>query len=217
MIRNILWDFDGTLVDTYPAMTYALSQTLRSMGISMEFNLIDGLVRRSLTDCIETIHQRYGASTEDIQAGFRSHYRAIPPVKQPLFPGVVEVCQAVLKASGANVIVTHRRTESTMQILGAHSAAHLFAGVISSQDGFPPKPDPDMVREAIRRHRLNPAQTLLVGDRELDIQAGAAAGVATCLFGDAKTGQAPDYHIHNYAELSKILARGERRAQVSSD
>lgn len=214
MIRNILWDFDGTLVDTYPAMTYALSQTLRSIGISMEFNLIDGLVRRSLSGCIETIHQRYGASAEDLRAGFRSHYSAIPPAKQPLFPGVVEVCKAVLKAGGVNVIVTQRSTESTMQILGAHSVAHLFAGVISSQDGFPPKPDPGMVREAIRRHRLIPSQTLLVGDRELDIQAGVAAGVATCLFGDAKTDEALDYHIHNYAELSEILAREERRTQV---
>lgn len=212
MIRNILWDFDGTLVDTYPAMTYALSSALREMGISMAFNTIDSLVRRSLPDCVETIHKRYGAPIENIEAGFRAHYRLIPALRQPLFPGVAEVCRAVIAGGGANVIVTHRAVESSTQILEAHAVAHLFAGVISSQDGYPRKPDPAMIREALSGYHLDPAQTLMVGDRELDIQAGEAAGVGTCLFGELEACQPPDYHIHRYSELMKIITREESQS-----
>ena len=43
MIRNILWDVDGTLFDTYPAITYAISKSLNKMGLSIALNVIDGV------------------------------------------------------------------------------------------------------------------------------------------------------------------------------
>ena len=46
MIRNIIWDVDGTLFDTYPAITFAISKSLLESGQNMAMNMIDGLVRR---------------------------------------------------------------------------------------------------------------------------------------------------------------------------
>ena len=48
-VRNILWDVDGALFDTYPAITYALSRTLNELGLSIALNVIDSLARQSIS------------------------------------------------------------------------------------------------------------------------------------------------------------------------
>lgn len=209
MLRNYLWDFDGTLVDTYPAISNAFSQALGELGISVEFDHIDRLARTSLSLCVQTFSQQHGVPPEAIEEGFSKHYRSTPPGKQALFPQAVAVCQMAPARQGVNVIVTHRGVASCRKILEAHAIEGLFADIISSQEGYPRKPDPGMVLEALARHKLAAAETLMIGDRALDIQSGQAAGVATCLFGDAELTQAADYHIHAYAELIEMLSHDQ--------
>ncbi|MFO7583234.1 MAG: hypothetical protein R6W69_00780 [Anaerolineales bacterium] len=50
MIRHLLWDLDGTLFDTYPAITYAISKSLNELGGAMALNVIDGLARQSIVN-----------------------------------------------------------------------------------------------------------------------------------------------------------------------
>ena len=205
VIRNILWDVDGTLFDTYPAITYAISKTLNEMGLSVALNMIDGLARQSLSHCIGTLSQRFKLDPNLLNRQFAEFYRTISPARQPPFPGVNEVCEFIHQNGGMNIAITHRGLESTQQLLAAHELVSFFMDTFTTEQGNPSKPDPGMVETAIERYDLQPVETLLIGDREVDIQDGQAAGVRTFLFGKATTSAIPEMSITHYGELLQQL------------
>jgi phosphoglycolate phosphatase-like HAD superfamily hydrolase len=59
MIKNLLWDLDGTLFDAYPAITYANSKSISQMGGAIALNVIDGLARQSIGHCLKTLAARF--------------------------------------------------------------------------------------------------------------------------------------------------------------
>ena len=101
---NIFWDLDGTLFDTYPAMTFAMSKALNEMGCSVALNVIDGLARQSLERCLQTLVQRFKLDPDLLRARFAESYRRVDPANQPIFPGVREVCELIHARGGMNVI-----------------------------------------------------------------------------------------------------------------
>lgn len=205
MIRNILWDVDGTLFDTYPAITYAISRSLNEMGLSVALNVIDGLARQSLDHCLGTLSQRFKLDLDLLRLRFAESYRTVPPANQPPFPGVREVCELIHTSGGLNIIVTHRVVSSTQSLLDAHDMSSLFDSIFSVEQGYPRKPDPALLETAIQEFGLMRAETLVIGDRDLDIQAGRASGVRTCLFGRAELSQPADFQIDRYDQLLDLL------------
>lgn len=203
--RNLLWALDSTLFDTYPAITYAVSKSLNEMGCSIALNVIDGLVRQSIDHCVETLCQRFKLDPELLHARFAESYRTINPAKQPPFPGVREVCEAIHTLHGLNVIITHRSVQSAQRLLITHNFSTLIDDIFSVEQGYPPKPDPSMLLVALEKHNLNPGETLLIGDRDIDIQAGQAANIRTCLFGQAELTTPSDLQINAYGQLLEML------------
>ncbi|MGD8405265.1 MAG: HAD-IA family hydrolase [Anaerolineales bacterium] len=212
MIRNILWDVDGTLFDTYPAITYALSKALNEMGLSVALNVIDSLARESLSHCVETLAQRFKLDPDLLRARFAESYRMVDPANQPPYPGVYEVCEWIRAHGGVNVIVTHRDVQSKQRLLDIHELSPLFSDIFSVDQGYSRKPGPSMLLAALESHRLDADETLMVGDRDLDIQAGQAAGVRTCLFGNAQRNIPADIRISDYNQLLDILAAEQIKA-----
>lgn len=205
MIKNLLWDVDGTLFDTYPAITYAISKTLGKMGASVALNVIDGLARRSIDHCLGTLSQRFKLDPDLLRLRFAESYRTIPPANQPPFPGVREVCELARVHDGRNIIVTHRAVASTQSLLEAHEMTSSFDAIFSVEQGYPRKPDPALLEAAIRQFQLERAETLMIGDRDLDIQAGRSAGVQTCLFGQVQLFDSADYRVDRYDQLLDLL------------
>ena len=204
-IRNLLWDLDGTFFDTYPAITYAVSKSLNEMGRSIALNVIDGLVRQSIDHCVETLCQRFKLDPELLHARFAESYQTIDPANQPPFPGVWEVCEAIHAFHGLNVIVTHRSVQCAQRLIRAHNFSTLIDDIFSIEQGYPRKPDPSMLLATLEKHNLNPGETLLIGDRDIDIQAGQAAGVRTCLFGQTELTTSSDLQINAYGQLLEML------------
>jgi HAD superfamily hydrolase (TIGR01509 family) len=205
MIRNILWDLDGTLFDTYPAITYAISKSLNEIGQSVALNVIDGLARHSIAHCLETLSQRFKLDPNMLGDRFAESYRRIDPANQPPYPGVRDVCALIHARGGLNVIVTHRGVYSTQRLLDTHHMTAYFDDIFSVEQGYPRKPDPAMLLAAMEKYTLNPGDTLVVGDRELDILAGQAAGVHTCLFGNSSLTVSADLRVTNHQQLLAML------------
>jgi len=182
MIKHIIWDFDGTLFDTYPGITLAAQQALAEMGIDMPQTMFDPLVKVNLDYCVEQISTLFNVDPESYLAGFRLKYGSLSAETSPPFPGVLEICQAVIDGGGQNFIVTHRSRAGGEEILRFHQMQDLFKDAIYRDDGFPLKPDPAMFEHLIEKYNLKKEETLAVGDRALDIEAGRAAGIQTALF-----------------------------------
>jgi HAD superfamily hydrolase (TIGR01549 family) len=118
------------------------------------------------------------------------------------------VCEYICALGGKNVIVTHRGQESTRELLAAHRMTLYFSGCIARDDGYPKKPYPAAFEAILKRHNLARGTTLTVGDRAIDIRAGQAAGLFSCLLGPKTDGAAPDLTISSLDELYRFLTSG---------
>jgi HAD superfamily hydrolase (TIGR01509 family) len=204
VIRYLIWDMDGTLFDTYPAIAGALGAALGDLGASASLDWIEGLAKKSLSHCASTLISKFNVNSEELQERFGQYYGSITPQEQPPFPGVIDVCEYMRSSGGTNVIVTHRGRESTNRFLTAHNMAHYFADMITGDDNYPRKPDPASFEAMIEKHNFRREETLAIGDRDIDILAGQAAGVRTCFLG-AEPQVSADYIITDFATLHRIM------------
>jgi phosphoglycolate phosphatase-like HAD superfamily hydrolase len=205
VIRNIIWDVDGTLFDTYPAIARAFRAALNDLGQDAALHRIERLARRSLGECAATLAAQCRVDRARLEARVAEHYERTPPEEQPLFPGAREICDRIWFGGGQNVIVTHRGARGTAELLAANGLSRYFAGCITRNDGLPRKPDPAAFTAAIERYGLDRGATLAIGDRDIDVVAGRAAGVFTCFFGAPPDGLEADLVIADFAQLAVAL------------
>ena len=208
MIRNIIWDLDGTLFDTYPAILQAFHRAVEDCGVHIPYEWVLRQARNSLTLYADALVVEYKLDAQELRRRYIAYYDEYPLKEQRPFPGVEEVCKHIRSKGGINVIVTHRRWSSAKKLLSTYKMSQYFTGLLTAEEGYPPKPDPAMFEEVISRFDLERSQTLAVGDRDIDILAGNAAGVKTCLYRSGGTELEPDLVIHNYGELLQLLLDG---------
>ncbi len=213
MIRFLLWDVDGTIFDTYPAFARAFGAAITELGATAPVDWITGLCKQSVSHCVTTLAGRFSLDAGDVLRGYVNHYTNIPPQEQPPFPGVAEICARVRATGGENFIVTHRGRESLTQLLAVHQMGAYFADCLTANDGFPRKPNPASMNEMIDRHHLPREEVLAIGDRDIDVLAGRAAGVRTCLFGAASSEAGADYSITDFAKLDHLLAAQKEQGE----
>ena len=160
--------------------------------------------------CADRLGERFQVDPSQILDKFAAIYRSVPYSEQPPFPGVEAVCLKVSASGGINLIVTHRSRLSLEKLLEFHDLMKHFSEFLSAQDGYPHKPDPAMFNALIQKFGLQPSETMAIGDRDLDIQAGKAAGLMTCGFGDHDFQSVPDIRISRMNELLTYIKPTEK-------
>lgn len=195
-IHDLVWDAGGTLFNTYPAITRAFVLALQEFGATICETRVLHLARRSTQHAIDTLASDVGVPSATLETAFRRYYNTMGPETQPPFPGVIDVCTTIRLRGGRNFVVTHRKRGSLEALLKAHNMDHFFSDNITGEDPFPRKPNPAALEALIARHTLVPATTLFIGDRVLDLEAGRAAGMRTCLFNSGPLeGDVPDIDL----------------------
>lgn len=204
--RYLLWDFDGTLFDTYPPLIRAMQGALATLGHTVSEAQIGALLADTLDGAIDTLSAELALDREAFVAEIERIHAGVRPDERPPFPGVIALCERVQAAGGANLLFTHRDRPTLHTLLSWHGAEHLFLDILTTEDGYPRKPDPAGFRALIERNNLPLDEVLAVGDRDLDILAGQAAGIATCLFrATPSPGVTPDFRITSWGELAALL------------
>lgn len=215
MINTILFDLDGTLVDTAPDLGYALNIQLKRHG---KPTLSDASIRPFASHGSRgLIGFGFGITPKDDNfIAMRDEYLAIYDTvftRSPvLLDGVAELLQAIENEQLKWGIVTNkpgRFTRRLIESMGLHQRA---ACVVSGDDAPQPKPSPATLLLACEKVGVKPKNCIYVGDAERDIQAGKAAGMQTvvALFGYIDVTDKPhewgaDALIKTPAELLKVL------------
>ncbi|MGX7036208.1 HAD-IA family hydrolase [Enterococcus hirae] len=177
-MKNYVWDFDGTLFDTYPAMVDGALQAMAALGILADQETIYPIMKKFST---RQLIKEYQLPEEQFTLLFHRYEAASQKISKP-FAGTQEVLR-LLKSQGAkHFILTHRLSTSTWGLLEQFDLADLIEEVIGIDRNFPRKPAPDSLNDLIQRHQLKKSETIMIGDRRLDIEAGKNAGVLTCLY-----------------------------------
>jgi phosphoglycolate phosphatase len=206
---TMVFDLDGTLVDTAPDLTNALNDVLTRRGhqpVSSE--TIRACVGHGARVMIEEALRRAGAEddVDRMLADFLVHYEANIAAESRPFPGAVAALE-VFAAQGAILAVcTNKREHLSRRLLQALGIEHYF-GAIAGRDTFAlSKPDPRHLTGTIALAGGNPCHAVMIGDSEVDLRTAKAAGIPIILvsFGYATAsphGLSPDAIIDQFAEL----------------
>ena len=204
--RHFFWDFDGTLYDTYGRITRACVSALHDVGAAASFDAVYPVVKRSLDTCFRAFAAPLGVEKDVFLDAYHKYSESEGPESIRPYPGVRETLEAVIAGGGRNYLYTHRGGTAA-QWLQYDGLDGLFADGVTRRDGFPAKPAPDALNHLIQKHSLDRAQCVMVGDRDIDLDAGKNAGVACALFDPE--GFYPDYptpwRFADMAALRKAL------------
>lgn len=201
---NIIWDFDGTLFDTYPAMCRDLQQVMEGLGV--QASLEDLLARFTVSreTVLEWCGQQAGTSAQEVDRVYRAWVTEHGQPEAHPFPHVRPFLERFRAAGGRSFIFTHR-SGSVHDYLANEGLTEYFTDVVSAGTTYARKPAPAGNLHLIKTHGLDRARILAVGDRELDILAAKGAGIHACLFGPALPETAADYRIRDLAELDALV------------
>ncbi len=179
-VRHVFWDFDGTLLDSYPAMVRAFVAGAEEYGIAISPERTLALMKNCLRHCCEVVGAESGVSAKALELAFRRHekeelVRGLPPM-----PGIPETLAALHAAGVKHYVATHRDLVSR-ELLDMAGLLPCFSGFVTQEDNLPRKPAPDMLLHLMQRHGLSPEECMMVGDRPLDTESGMAAGIVSIL------------------------------------
>ena len=181
-LRLIVFDLDGTLVDSSGDLCSALNATLRRLGHGAP-PLTNEAVRRMIGSGARVLVAR-GLETTGVAADpdhaleiFLESYRSRLLEATQLYPGVREMLEMLREKTFA--VLTNKPGDLSRTILKGLGVADQFARICGAGDGQPKKPDPEALRWLMRQLGVPASATGLVGDSGIDVETGRAAAVAT--------------------------------------
>jgi len=207
--KLVLFDLDGTLVDSAPDIAAALNAALAELGQPVQpLPVVTSYVGDGAAKLVE---RAVGPTTEVDQEvlleRFKAQYASHICVATRPYPGVVAALERFAAAGTPLVVVTNKPGDLARALLGALALDRFFADVLGDGDGFPRKPSPEIALHVCARHGVAPTETLLVGDGLPDVRLGRAAGcrVAAVTWGytsrELLAAERPDWLIDAPVEL----------------
>lgn len=207
----IVFDLDGTLIDSCRDLTLSVNYTLHSLGYApLEESLIAQYVGNGVAPLLQKSLNRYGSEkVEEARAVFLKHYEEHLLDNTHLFPGVADVLLHFVERHLA--ILTNKPYSLTEKILCGLNIDPLFSVVIGGDSLEVKKPDPGGFRFILNQLGISPREAMIVGDNPVDIQTGKGVGSWTCgvTYGycaerDVKNAH-PDFLISTLSELQNII------------
>ncbi|HUA84106.1 MAG TPA: HAD-IA family hydrolase [Bryobacteraceae bacterium] len=198
-----LFDVDGTLMDSARDICGAVQHVLRACGRD---EVEDAFLRRYIGRHLIDLFLDLGYPREGIDqmiADYRVNYHSRKHSSTSVIPGVAEMLAGL---GGRKSTATTKGTPTTRAVLEQFGLAQYFDHV-QGTDGFPAKPEPDVVMKSLAVLGAAPEECLLVGDAPADMEAGRRAGVKICAarygYGDPAELEKwqPDYWIDDPRDL----------------
>lgn len=181
-MKNFIWDFDGTLFDTYTHTVTILHNLMAEEGMPCDYDILYAKSRRGLGEARD-----YCKATD---AQWKEFYRRegfieLEPIAKP-YDGAEEMLKRVVAEGCNNYIYTHRDAV-TFKYLREYGWMEYFKGFVTNEHNFPHKPAPDALFYLIKKYNMIPEETVMIGDREIDVLSGKNAGIHACLFTEGNT------------------------------
>ncbi|MEJ7609048.1 MAG: HAD-IA family hydrolase [Bryobacteraceae bacterium] len=200
-----LFDVDGTLLDSAPDICGALQTVLASTTrADVSQSWLKQYVGYHLTDLFHDLFPEVASGEiERLILEYRAAYPARDHRATTLYPGVVD---AMSRLPGRKSTATTKGTPTTTLLLERFGLLPFFDHV-QGTDGFPSKPEPDVVLRSLEALDASPEDCLFVGDSAPDMEAGRRAGVTTCAVRYGYGNQErmaqwrPDYWIDDLRQL----------------
>ena len=202
----LIWDLDGTVLDSYGVILDCVLATLRQEGV--------------ICDPSETYRRLIAGSVKEFLGGFAAagldpdrlwdRYRALSTARDGeirLTDGARETLEALAGRGFAQFVYTHKG-ESALTVLESLGVLPCFTDVPTAGAGLPRKPAPDGINALCARHSLDKSHTYYIGDRPIDVRCAVNARVKSVLFLPPGSPAVPTgdetYIVGDLREISKL-------------
>lgn len=206
----IIFDLDGTLVDSSTDITNALNYAIKPYGIKpLTIKDTVKMVGEGLTRLVEKIVGNTTAIKNEVLDRFIAYYTEhLTDFTKP-YPGIIETLEKLGRVKKA--VISNKRESLSKKLLEELGLLRFFDIVLGSDSVYEKKPSPVPVRKVLELLKIAPDKALIVGDSNFDIQAGKSAGIITVAvtygFRDRESLRDADFIIDAIEEL--ILLTGE--------
>lgn len=212
MIRYCFFDLDGTLVNSLADIADAMNWALRQLDLP-EYTLQEysQKVGRGMDNlCRACLPEGREGDFSSLRQLYDARYTAHSCEKTALYPGLETALQE-LRLAGITMAVLTNKPQSQADQVAQLLQPYGLARVMGKQAGFPIKPDPTSLHWLMEQLGATPAESIYIGDSDVDIQLGKNAGLPTVGVTWGFRGEAEliaagaDYLCHDPADLGKLL------------
>ena len=179
----IVWDLDGTLVDSAPDLASALNTVLDMRGFfTLSINEVRAMIGNGVPKLVERGFNAVGVrldtdQLDELVAIFAKQYAACATERTRPYPHIVETLEEIHAMNIPMGVCTNKPEAFTRQILEGLGLAKYFSSVVGGDSTSTRKPDPQPVLACLRGLVSEPASSVMIGDSVHDVHAAHAAGV----------------------------------------
>lgn len=201
---DIIFDFDGTLSDTYPCFTNALLEVCNEYGLNPGYQKVYDLLKVSVGTAIKSLP--FNEDYSVISDKFHDYHNIFAVTEQKPFPESEELLRFIKNNGGRNYIYSHSGI-IVCQLVNLWGWGELFDGIIDARTKLPRKPDPTGLNYLCSKFGIDKSNAIMIGDRSIDTDAGKNAGMDGCLFDPENYYPTVDvtYRVNNLLEIKDIV------------
>ena len=176
----LVFDFDGTLVDTRRDIADSVNRTLKELKLpTLDREILYTFIGKGVNHLMSQSLKEVGY--DDLPRAievFMRHYEEHLMDQTTLFPNCRETLEHF--SSKENTILSNKPTRFITQILDALDCSVPFSTIIGGDSMPAKKPDPGGLLHILEQHKTRPEDALMIGDSLVDVETGQRAGVRTC-------------------------------------
>lgn len=173
---NFIWDFDGTLVESYEAIMEAMGVLYAHYQLDFEEEAVKrAILQTSTGHLFAQLEREHGLDQAELRAFFNREQEKRDD-RIVLLSHALEALQFTQEKGIRNFIYTHKG-QTTQAVLERLGIARYFTEVVTAANGFERKPHPEGVNYLLDKYQLDKVQTYYIGDRLLDLEVAENAGI----------------------------------------
>lgn len=178
-VKLLIFDLDGTLVDSRVDITNAINHAVKDYGLGpFSVEKITSMVGRGITKLLEDLLKPYPEiPINDVIERFLEHYEKHIIDNTRPYPGAMDVLEELRDYK--KVVISNKRENLSKKTLEGLGLLGYFEIVLGSDSTPEKKPSPVPVRRVLEELNVSPHEAAIIGDSDLDIKAGKAAGILT--------------------------------------
>lgn len=213
--KAIIFDWDNTLVDTWPVIHDAMTATFIAMGQEpWTLETTKARVRKSMRDAFPEL---FGDRWEEAGDIYQESYRA-NATKLLALPQALDVLEKVKNKGLYSVVVSNKKGINLRREVDFMGWNHLFNNVVGANDAARDKPHTDPVHMAFDKSGLQPGSDVwFLGDSDVDLECALNTGCTAILYGESAKDH-PEYsathfqgmpyhaHVHDHKQMLELLA-----------
>ena len=216
MIKLVVFDLDGTLLDSLKDLAVSANYALRLNGFPehdlAEFRYFVGNGITKLIERALPLENRQLETIEKVRADFVNYYSLHKADYTAPYPGIVDLLRKLRKRDICLAVASNKFQSATEVLVPYYFGQGTFAFVYGQREGIPTKPDPRVVFDILHEAGVQQDETLYVGDSGVDMQTASRAGVTAVgvMWGfrtrEELQANGASFIVEHPAEILKLLA-----------